>query len=55
MWNKTEYQYSRFIVIRTICLHTLVNISLLKYLRTTWLVRKLNTRKYMRNINDNAV
>ena len=28
---------------------------LLKYFRTAWLVRKLNARKYMRNINDNVV
>ena len=26
-----------------------------KYFQTAWLARKLNTRKYIRNINDNAV
>ena len=25
------------------------------YFRTAWLVQKLNARKYIRNINDNAV
>ena len=32
-----------------------MNISLLKYFRTAWLVQKLNAQKYMHNINDNAV
>ena len=32
-----------------------MNILLLKYFRTAWLMRKLIVRKYMRNINDNAV
>jgi hypothetical protein len=30
-------------------------ISLLKHFQTAWLMRKLSTRKYIRNINDNVV
>jgi hypothetical protein len=32
-----------------------MNILLLQNFQTAWLMRKLNARKYMRNINDNAV
>ena len=33
----------------------IVNISLLKYFQTAWLVQKLNARKYMHKIKNNAV
>ena len=39
--------------------HSTVNceyfLRLLKYFQTAKIVRKLNTQKYMRNINDNVV
>ena len=33
----------------------IANISLLKYFRTAWLVRKLNAQKYIYTIDDNVV